>query len=70
MSNLQRINIVDKLKNRLQWSQDLREWSVHQKPKNMHCKTFAALVRELEKRDQERLQTLVAYLSGLSIFIL
>ena len=61
---------VRRLRNRLQWSQDLREWSIHQKPKNMHCKTFAALVRELEKRDQERLQTLIAYLSGLSIFIL
>ena len=61
---------VRRLRNRLQWSQDLREWSVHQKPKNMHYRTFAALVRELEKRDQERLQTLVAYLSGLSIFIL
>lgn len=58
---------VRRLRNRLQWSQDLREWSVHQKPKNMHCRTFAALVRELEKREQERLQMLVVYLSGLGI---
>lgn len=58
---------VRRLRNRLQWSQDLREWSVHQKPKNMHCRTFAALVRELEKREQERLQMLVVYLNGLGI---
>ena len=45
---------VRRLRNRLQWSQDLREWSVHQKPKNMHCRTFAALVRQLEKRELNR----------------
>ena len=58
---------VRRLRNRLQWSQDLREWSIHQKPKNMHCRTFAALVRELEKREQERLQLFVAYFNRLGI---
>ncbi len=58
---------VRRLRNQLEWPQDLREWPIHQKPKNMHYKTFAALVRELEQREQERLQMLVAYLNGLSI---
>ena len=58
---------VRRLRNRLQWSQDLRDWPIHQKPKNMHYKTFAALVRELEKREQERLQMLIVYLNRMGI---
>ena len=58
---------VRRLRNRLQWSQDLRDWPIYQKPKNMHYRKFSALVRELEKREQERLQMLIVYLSGLGI---
>lgn len=58
---------VRRLRNRLQWSQDVRDWPIYQKPKNMHYRKFSALVRELEKREQERLQMLVVYLSGLGI---
>ncbi len=59
---------VRQLRNRLQWSQDLRDWPIYQKPKNMHYKTFAALVRELEKREQERLQMFIVYLKGMGIW--
>ena len=58
---------VRRLRNRLQWSQDLRAWPIYQKPKNMHWRTFSALVRELEEREQERLQLFVAYFNRLGI---
>jgi len=58
---------VRRLRNRLQWSQDVRDWPIYQKPKNMHYRKFAALVRELEKREQERLQMFIVYLNRLGI---
>lgn len=60
---------VRQLRNRLQWSQDLREWPIHQKPKNMHWDTFSKLVRELEEKEQERLQMLIGYLGRLKITV-
>lgn len=58
---------VRRLRSRLQWSQDVRDWPIYQKPKNMRYKKFSALVRELEKREQERLQMFIVYLNGLGI---
>lgn len=58
---------VRKLRDRLQWSYDLRDFPIHQKPKNMHYKTFAKFVRELEQRDHERLQVFIAYFNKLGI---
>ena len=58
---------VRRLRSRLQWSQDVRDWPIYQKPKNMHYRKFAALVRELEKREQERLQMFIVYLNRMGI---
>ena len=40
---------VRRLRNRLEWSQDVRDWPIYQKPKNMHYKTFAALGEVLKQ---------------------
>ena len=58
---------VRRLRSRLEWPQDLRAWPIYQKPKNMHWRTFSALVRELEEREQERLQMFIVYLKGMGI---
>ena len=58
---------VRRLRSRLQWSQDARDWPIYQKPKNMRYRKFSALVRELEKREQERLQMFIVYLNRMGI---